>query len=448
MAQKKQKEEKEEKKEEKLAFVISPIGAPDTPIRKRADQILKHVIEPVVSKSGFGTVRADKISKPGIITSQIIEHIMNDALVIADLTDHNPNVFYELAVRHTLRKPVIQIIEEGQLVPFDVSMTRTVYINHQDLDSVDRAKKDLEEQIKAVEKDPTPVDSPISMSFDLQRLGVQSRTPESRAIAELRAYLQEISFMTRELYTARVESQELASQAFQKVSKEKQDLEKELVHLREEMAWYPRIIIYKRAIKKIQILNMRGDASVSYDFECVNGGNQLRKMEHVILYDGNPLKSSDVLIKTRGKSVPPEIETLARCELKDGEHKLVKLETRLSINYEPPIKPQETFTYSYGFRYKKVYRNLRQREYTGHRVMHTTHMLEIHISAPPNHIFSDILDITAIDFNTVRDEEEEKILSARSPPRLVSNNREILWEILMPKITYTYTALFKVVKEK
>ena len=445
MPQKKQKQEK--KKDEKIAFVISPIGAPDTPTRKRADAILKHVIEPVASKSGFGTIRADKISKPGIITSQIIEHIMNDALVIADLTDYNPNVFYELAVRHTLRKPIIQIIEEGQLIPFDVSTSRTVYINHQDLDSVEKAKKDLEEQIKAVEKDPTLVDSPISMSFDLQRF-VTSRTPESTAIAELRAYLQEISFMTRELYTGRIESQDSMSQTIQKVLKEKHDLEKELAHVRDELAWHPRMITYKRAIKKIQILDLRGDANVSYDFECVNGGNRLNKIEHVILYDGNPLEPNDVLIKVRGKSVPPDIETLAKCEIKGSEYKLVKLETKLSITFEPFIRPQETFTYSYGFRYKHVYEHLRQREYTGHRVMHTTNTLEMHISAPPKHVFSDVLDMTIIDFNSVRDEEEEKMLSARNSPRLISNNREILWEIPMPKITYTYCVFFRVVKEK
>jgi len=447
MAQKKQEGEKKKNNDAKVAFVISPIGEPDSPIRKRADQIMKHVIEPVTSKSGYEIIRADKISKPGIITSQIIEHIINDALVIADLTGHNPNVFYELAVRHTLRKPVIQLIEEGQLIPFDVSTTRTIYINHQDLDSVDKAKRELEEQTKAVEKDPTSVDSPISMAFDLQRFK-QSRTPESKAIAELRAYLQEVSFMTRELYRARVESQELASQAFQKVSKEKQDLEKKLVHLHEEMARHPRIIIYRRAIKKIQILNMRGDASVSYDFECVNGGNLLRKMEHVILYDGNPLKPSDVVIKTRGESVPPKIETLDRCEWKDNKYKIVKRETTLSIIFEPPVKPQNAFTYSYGFRYKKVYQNLRQREYTAHRVMHETDMLEIHVLAPPNHRFSNDCDITIVDFNTVRDEEEGKILSTRNPPRLISNDREILWEIPLPKITYTYTLFFKVVKEK
>ena len=185
--------------DKKVAFVISPIGDPDSPTRKRADQILNHVIEPIVSESGYKAVRADKISKPGVITSQIINHLLDDPLVIADLTGRNPNVFYELAVRHTVRKPVIQMIQEGERIPFDVSTTRTIQINHQDLDSVDKVKRELKRQIGAVEKNPTLVDSPISMAVDLQTLK-QSGDPESKTMAELRAGLREIGSMVKDIH--------------------------------------------------------------------------------------------------------------------------------------------------------------------------------------------------------------------------------------------------------
>jgi len=188
---------------ERIAFVISPIGDPSSEERRRADQILKHMIEPVTSEFGYKAIRADKISKPGIITTQIINHIINDPLVIADLTGHNPNVFYELAVRHAIKKPTIQIIRKGEKIPFDVSTQRTVQIDHQDLDSVAEAKKELEKQIKAVEKDPALVDSPISTAVDLQFLK-QSGDPERKAMAELRAALQEISLMIKETYNMQI----------------------------------------------------------------------------------------------------------------------------------------------------------------------------------------------------------------------------------------------------
>lgn len=189
---------------ERVAFVISPIGDPGSHERKRADQILNHIIEPVVSELGYKAVRADTISKPGVITSQIISHLLNDPLVIADLTGQNPNVFYELAVRHTVGKATIQMIQEGERIPFDVSTTRTIQINHQDLDSVDKGKKELRKQIEAVEKNPTLVDSPISMTVDLQALR-QSSNPQSKAMADLRMTLEKISFMVEDIHHRRME---------------------------------------------------------------------------------------------------------------------------------------------------------------------------------------------------------------------------------------------------
>jgi hypothetical protein len=169
---------------EKLCFVISPIGDPDSETRKRSDQVLKHVVRPAVTSCGYKAVRADEIDKPGMITSQVIQHVVNDALVVADLTERNPNVFYELAIRHALRKPLVQIIRKGESIPFDVAGTRTIYVDHKDLDSVEAAKNDIIEQIKALEKDSSDIETPISVSLDLQILR-QSEKPEERSLADL-----------------------------------------------------------------------------------------------------------------------------------------------------------------------------------------------------------------------------------------------------------------------
>jgi phage gp29-like protein len=85
------KQEKQER--EKLCFVIAPIGEEGSDVRRRSDQVLKHVIAPAAKECGYETIRADKISEPGMITSQVIQHLLEDALVIADLTGRNPNVF-------------------------------------------------------------------------------------------------------------------------------------------------------------------------------------------------------------------------------------------------------------------------------------------------------------------------------------------------------------------
>lgn len=174
-----------------LCFVIAPIGDPETEIRRRSDQILKHIITPAVAECGYEALRADQISEPGIITSQVIQHIVEDPLVMADLTGRNPNVFYELAVRHAIQKPLVQIIQKGETIPFDVAGTRTVHVDHQDLDSVEEAKREIVKQVRAVEKDSKLVDTPISVAIDLQFLR-QSENPEERSLADLVAVIAEV----------------------------------------------------------------------------------------------------------------------------------------------------------------------------------------------------------------------------------------------------------------
>lgn len=185
----------------KTCFVIAPIGEPDTDTRKRSDQILKYVIAPAVNACGYDDpVRADGIDEPGIITNQVIQHILDDDLVIADLTDRNPNVFYELAIRHAVRKPFVQIVNEGEAIPFDVAATRTIFVNHQDLERADQATKEISDQIKSLERGDVKVDTPVSVTLDLQLLQ-QSGIPEQRDIADV---LSEISG-TRSVITEALE---------------------------------------------------------------------------------------------------------------------------------------------------------------------------------------------------------------------------------------------------
>lgn len=175
----------------KTCFVIAPIGKEGSEVRIRSDQVLKHIIAPVARECGYDPIRADQISEPGLITSQVIQHVVDDALVIADLTGWNPNVFYELAIRHAVKKPMVQIINATETMPFDVAATRTIQVDHHDLDSAARAREEIGKQIKAVEKNPSEVDTPISVAVELQSLR-QSDNPLEKSNAEIMSMLQEL----------------------------------------------------------------------------------------------------------------------------------------------------------------------------------------------------------------------------------------------------------------
>jgi hypothetical protein len=172
-------------------FVIAPIGEPGSETRKRSDIVLKYVISPATEFCGYRALRADQISEPGLITSQVIQHIIDDPLVIADLTERNPNVFYELAIRHALRKPLVQIIKRGDQIPFDVIGTRTIPVDHHDLESVEEAKQEIIRQIESLKKKPQEIETPISVAIELQILR-QSENPEERSLAELVSSVSEI----------------------------------------------------------------------------------------------------------------------------------------------------------------------------------------------------------------------------------------------------------------
>ena len=150
--------------DERICFIIAPLGDPDSEIRRRSDLILKHIISPVVISSGYKPIRADQIPEPGLINNQVIRYLVNSQLVIADLTGHNPNVFYELAIRHYIKKPLIQIIRKGERLPFDIAETRVV-IFETDSESAETAKEDLKNQIKAIENQKFEVETPISVAL-------------------------------------------------------------------------------------------------------------------------------------------------------------------------------------------------------------------------------------------------------------------------------------------
>jgi len=153
----------------KTCFVISPIGVNASPQRKRADSVLKHIFKPALEPLGYTVVRADEISQPGSITLQVLERVLESDLVIADLTDHNPNVFYELAVRHASERPVIHAISSEQTIPFDVADLRTVKIA-MDLDGAEQAKAEIVAQAKEIEAGRSGT-TPVKLAGVLKHLG-------------------------------------------------------------------------------------------------------------------------------------------------------------------------------------------------------------------------------------------------------------------------------------
>jgi hypothetical protein len=150
--------------ERKICFVIAPIGDENSDTWRRNEMVFQNVIKPAARKCGYSAVRSMDITQAGLITNEIIRHIVSDPLVIADLTDGNPNVFYELGLRHAVRKPVVQIVLRGQKIPFNVMDTRTISFDIDEIHSTKSAVEDIVKQIRDIERNASPFETPVSIS--------------------------------------------------------------------------------------------------------------------------------------------------------------------------------------------------------------------------------------------------------------------------------------------
>ncbi len=149
----------------KTCFVIMPIGDQEfggikvtkADLKQRYDDLIKEAIQ----KAGpsLEIVRADEVSFPGSITSDVITRIMHSDIVVADVTYPNPNVFYELGLRHACRVGTVIIRDKnGPNIPFDI-----IHLRHIDYENTPTGLKALAEELNKhfeyLEKNPAHPDN-------------------------------------------------------------------------------------------------------------------------------------------------------------------------------------------------------------------------------------------------------------------------------------------------
>ena len=124
-------------------FIIMPFDDRFLPVR--------NVIRKVVGATNRGrAIRSDDIFRPGNVVDQLKDAIQHADFCVADVTENNPNVMWEIGYAAALQKPVIAIRQHSEQIPFDVRQER--FFNYE-LDKISAIRPTLAKAVKSVVAD-------------------------------------------------------------------------------------------------------------------------------------------------------------------------------------------------------------------------------------------------------------------------------------------------------
>lgn len=153
----------------KTCFIITPIGEDKSRIRRHIDGVNKSVIEPILEEYGYKMNVSHESYNSGSVKSEIIKSIYESDLVIANLTYQNPNVLYEVAIRHCAGKPIIHIAEDVKLLPFDINDHRTFEYSNDMKGTIELSEK-IKIAISEIEKNPDGENNPVLNSLRITKV--------------------------------------------------------------------------------------------------------------------------------------------------------------------------------------------------------------------------------------------------------------------------------------
>ncbi|QJW89106.1 hypothetical protein HNV11_06735 [Spirosoma taeanense] len=168
-------------------FVIMPFGG-------WFDKYYLEIYIPAIEAAGFDAKRADDLYRPGNIVNDIWAYTKEATVLLADLTNKNPNVFYELGLAHAITKPAILITASMEDVPFDLRSLRVIEYDKNSPKWGEvlqgRITKSLTETLK------NPKDAIPPTFFEVDNTEKIKITPENKELLEIR---NELDLLKREV---------------------------------------------------------------------------------------------------------------------------------------------------------------------------------------------------------------------------------------------------------
>ncbi len=146
----------------KVCYAIMPFSDTDSCSAGQWTTIFNGLIKPAVEEAGLGYTCVRSKATTGNIIKKIVQHVYSANVVIADLTDKKPNVFYELGVRHTLRQRTILIAQSRDDIPSDLDGYSSHEYDWNTEPGQVQFRANIRDSLQHIEEDPDRSDNPVS----------------------------------------------------------------------------------------------------------------------------------------------------------------------------------------------------------------------------------------------------------------------------------------------
>lgn len=115
--------------------MVMPFGSKAVPGQPGAsfdfDKVYRVILRRAIEAAGMVPVRADESTASGIIHTDMFKALRDKHVVLAELSLHNPNVYYELGIRHVLASSgTVLMCSTGTPLPFDIALARVVQYDY------------------------------------------------------------------------------------------------------------------------------------------------------------------------------------------------------------------------------------------------------------------------------------------------------------------------------
>ena len=171
----------------KTCFVIMPISDNPDYAQGHFRRVYEYIIKPACKKAGYEAIRADDTVKTNDIVSDIIKKIIDSDMAICDMSSRNPNVFYELGLRHAFNLKTTLIKDKKTSRAFDIAGLRSVeYDESLRVDEVEKAVMAIADAIEETEnmtsEEPNSTIQLLGLSAPAKKVKLKTMSGENAAI--------------------------------------------------------------------------------------------------------------------------------------------------------------------------------------------------------------------------------------------------------------------------